>query len=245
MVAPTGSSSVAIASRGIVTDCQGNIYVIGSLQGTVQFGPITVHSTEVSPFIAKLNYNGEWQFVKIPTQILFSGNFDTAAGISFDCNGNLYVVGGFRGTLQWDPTLTPLDAGPSLETYVVRLDTNGNFAWEVQTVAVGPAANSTQPFGIDNDCQGNIYITGTINGSPVLFGTTTLTPSGTGRDAYIAKLDPSDAFVWANQSTSTTNSHTEPRGIVNDCQGNIFIVGNLSANPPVQYQQMLLLVAQL
>jgi hypothetical protein len=105
----------------------------------------------------------------------------------------------------------------------------GSFVWAQQTT--GPGAHSAQASGIATDCNGIVYITGTINGTgPIFFGPTGLNPSGNGNDLYIAALDPNTGnWLWANQTTSPDNALISPTAITQDCQGFIYVTGNLSA----------------
>lgn len=218
------NASVDSTNRGIVTDCHGSIYVVGTIRGTATFGTITVTTPVQTPFIAKLNYDGVWQWVFTPIQDTLS-DANGASGIAIDCDENLYVTGAFTGTIQWADTLTPLVAGANTETYVVKLTTDGTFIWENQSTAI--VANTTQSTGIITDCTDGIYITGTIRGGPVSFGTTTLIPSGVANDGFIAKIDSTGAWIWANQTTTPNDVDTHPSGITNDCQGNVYIVGSV------------------
>ncbi len=213
--------TATVTPKGIAADCSGNIYVVGSLQGTVTFGSIMVTSPNQTSFIAKLDYNGTWVFVVLPTT---NTNTSQAASIAFDGANNLYITGPFNGTLQFG-ALSALVAGGNTETYILIMDTAGTPILTQQTVSTG--TSGTQSFGITVDCLGNAYITGTINGNPIMFGTHTLTPSSgfAAFDIYIAAMDATGTWLWANQSISSTTSTAFATGIVTDCQGNVYTSG--------------------
>src|SRR5262249_8603262 len=82
------------------------------------------------------------------------------------------------------------------------------------------------------DASGNIYMTGTFQGTvdldpgPGVFNLTAT--AGAGVDMFISKLDGSGNFVWAKQIAGWNLK--EPRSIVLDNSGNIYTTG-LFAGP--------------
>ena len=51
---------------------------------------------------------------------------------AFDSNGNVYVVGDFVGTIDFDPDGTGVQNRTSagqLDSFVLKLDSQGNFVW--------------------------------------------------------------------------------------------------------------------
>ena len=77
--------------------------------------------------------------------------------------------------------------------------------------------------GIAADELGNSYITG-LFGFDANFGSTTLSTTGF-VDAFVAKLDSSGNFVWAENFKSTSLSTSFSSGIDNDAVGNTYTTG--------------------
>lgn len=74
------------------------------------------------------------------------------------------------------------------------------------------------------DLQGNIYITGTFQGSTINFGNYTLQNSGTGNlDIFIVKYDANGNVIWAVSSGGTNDDYAY--GICSDNSGNIYVTG--------------------
>jgi Beta-propeller repeat len=81
---------------------------------------------------------------------------DSGRGITVDDAGNVYTIGGFTGTVDFDP-------GPSVFNltssgmFVSKLSANGDFVWAKE---LGISGNS-----ISTDVSGNIYVTGDFSGT--------------------------------------------------------------------------------
>jgi hypothetical protein len=74
------------------------------------------------------------------------------------------------------------------------------------------------------DANGNVYITGTFQGSSVIFGNDTLHNNATGTLAvFIAKYDANGNVLWARSGGGTSDDYTY--GICTDTNGNVFIEG--------------------
>jgi hypothetical protein len=76
-----------------------------------------------------------------------------------DASGNVITIGGFYGTVDFDPgigTYTLASSGSGTNVYILKLDVNGNFVW-VKSFGGGGGAYGK---GITLDPSGNIYTTG-------------------------------------------------------------------------------------
>ncbi len=138
-------------------------------------------------------------------------SIETGYAITTDASGNVYTIGNFAGTVDFDPGPGSfnLTATSNADVFVSKLDSAGNFIWVKQM------EGSDYAFGISIalDAQRNIYITGGFAGgvdfdpSPAIFALSVI-----GRiDVFIAKLDAIGNFIWAKQmgvglTTSTGNS---------------------------------------
>lgn len=108
----------------------------------------------------------------------------------------------------------------------ITCDSGGPLA--LKTTWPLPAVNATLPEGIALaiDSQGNVYVTGTFNGS-VTFGSTTLTaPTAPGTNKmFLAKYDGSGNVLFAKSWGTTTGLYLPP-AIAVDSAGNVFLGGD-------------------
>ena len=75
--------------------------------------------------------------------------------------------------------------------------------------------------GIAVDASGNVYVTGSYNGTAT-FGTTTKTSAG-GYDIFVAKYNSSGTLQWVQSAGGT--SYDYGRGIAVDASGNVYVTG--------------------
>jgi len=110
--------------QSIVTDSNGNSYIIGDFIGSVNFGTFTLTSSVFNDiFIAKMDVNGNWLWAKKAGGS--SSEYGTA--IAIDGNGNCYVTGFFTGTSIFGET--SLISSGSADIFIAKLDSNGNWLW--------------------------------------------------------------------------------------------------------------------
>lgn len=108
--------------RAIATDIFGNCYVTGNYSGTTTFGSTTLISSGSDDiFVAKLDTNGNWLWVKSAG----SATSDIGYGISADAEGNSFVTGYFSDTATFGSN--SLTSNGNNDIFVTKLDTNGNW----------------------------------------------------------------------------------------------------------------------
>lgn len=135
-----------------------------------------------------------------------SAGIDEGKGVTTDSFKNVYVIGSFTGTVDFDPGLgvTTLTASGTGSGYLVKYDSNGNFQWVLQ-ISGSVSASGTS---ICRDTADNIYIIGDVSGVSGDFdpgsGVTTITSVGQ-TDVYIAKYTSAGQFVWLQQFGGSLN----------------------------------------
>ena len=153
------------------------------------------------------------------------GGYDRDVGswIASDGNGNIYTIGHFIGTVDFDPGtgVTNLSSNGEDDIFIQKLDPDGNLLWVKQ---MGGTARDWGLF-ITLDTYGNIYTTG-LFGATVDFdpgtGTFNLTSNGSS-DAFIQKLDPEGNFLWVKQIRGPLQ--IQGRSIAIDIDDNILTTG--------------------
>jgi len=220
----------------IALDAAGNVYATGGFTNTTDFdpGPNTVNLVSaggLDVFILKLDPAGNFVWVKqIGGTALAAIGGDEAKSIALDAAGNIYTLGRFEGTVDFDPgagvsNLT--SPGGFADVFVCRLDAQGNFVWAKQWGAVG---NNDWVNAIALDASANVYTTGSFY-SPIDFdpgaGSTVLAPGGLA-GAYVSKLDSSGNFVWAKGFGKMGGFVQDPGALAVDNYNNVFLGGTFS-----------------
>ncbi len=197
--------TLASAAGNSITCVKGNVYLTGQFSGLVDFDPrqsnVTLQPDNGSAaFASKLDSSGNFLWAA-------AVNVDDGAvgrGIAVDGNGHVFVTGSCHN-------LT--------EGFVTELDGTGN------SNAVAPlnslwtslftGANATDSgTGIAVDGNGNVYVTGSFQGTTT-FGvgfrtnpsSITLTAVGGGpnfSNAFVSKLDSYGDFLWVSPIGGTT-----------------------------------------
>lgn len=183
----------------ICSDSLGNTYATGlyTLTVDIDFGPDTfnlntIGSTAGDGFIQKNDPNGH---------LIWAKQIDAAiTNITIDREGNLYVVGGFKYTVDFDPGpgVYQLFAN-STDAFILKLDTAGNFVW-ARDIGGGSDPSLTTHVAVDD--TGNVFITGYVEGTvdldpgPATLSHTTLGYTNNATDIFIEKLDSAGNLVW-------------------------------------------------
>lgn len=230
-----------IIPRSIALDNVGNIYTTGEInsagQGTailtIDFDPgaavfplASTTALDSDVFISKLDASGNFVWAKN-----MGGNYsENANSIALDAIGNVYITGTFRSSADFDPSSGIANLINSSTTYtdifVAKYDTNANYIWAKR---FGSNANIDENgFGIKVDATGNVFSTGTFQGT-VDFdpgaGVANIVGNAFGNNNYILKLDTNGNYVWAKTFAGTGAAG---RAIDLDSAGNIYTTGYFS-----------------
>lgn len=206
----------------IAVDLAGDIYVTGDYVGTVDFdpGPGVTNLTGGGSYIVKLTSAGAFVWAKR----IGSG---TGNDIVADEFGDIIAIGSFTGTSDFDPG-TPvlnLTSSGSTDIFVSKLTpATGDLIW----VAQMGGASFDQGYSLITDASGNVYTTGTFQGSADFdpgAGTQSLTSAGS-NDVFITKLSSTRAFVWTKRIGSTLSEQAD--AITLDQAGNVVSTGSFS-----------------
>jgi hypothetical protein len=149
-------------------------------------------------------------------------DYDTGEEMAVDSAGNVYTVGIFNSTADFDPGASTynLTSAGAQDVYVVKVESNKNFVWAVrvggkqQDFSYSIALNGSAVF-----ICGNFRDTVDFNpGAP----TYNLISAG-GSDIFILKLDTASNFIWAKQIGGSGNDVAEKISI--DNAGNLLLCG--------------------
>lgn len=196
---------------GIALDSAGNPIVTGEFLGTADFNPASGKGNvfslfsggrKVSPspaaFVWKLDAGGNFRWARYFQAANWSGSH--GQGIAVDSNDNVYTVGYFSGSVDFDPgagNLQLANAGNN-DAYVSKLNSGGNLVW------ARSMGGASQDFGhsIALDGVGNVYSTGEFESVQADFnpGPAASTLQSRGElDVFVSKLTSSGDYSWAGQ----------------------------------------------
>ena len=208
----------------IRNDSSGNVYTTGSFRVAVDFDPgtgiISLTSAGLSDiFVQKMDASGNFLWAKS-----FGGtDFDYCPSITSDASGNVYTIGYFWGTVDFDPgagTFSITSEGSS-DIFVQKMDASGNFLWARSFHGTGWDVG----FSISTNASGNIYSVGffqeTVDFDPGA-GSNTLTSAGE-HDIFVQKMDASGNFLWAKSFGGTNND--VGKSTTTDASGNVYTIG--------------------
>lgn len=218
-----GSGSYAVSTA---LDKWGNIYTNGGFLGTADFDPDTVSTFFLSAtgsgldnFIQKLDSSGNFIWAKS-----FGGSsFDFVNDIAVDDNGNVYSIGNFNDTIDFNPGVGVYDliTNGGSDVFIQKLDSLGDFVWAKSFGGV----NADYGFTLCLDQQMNLYLSGVyssiVDFDPNL-GITNLTASGS-LDIFIQKLDVNGNLIWVRGIGG--NAVAAPNQIKTDTMGALYLTG--------------------
>ena len=207
-------------------DGNGNVYVAGNYLGTATFGQFTVspmssNSVYQDTFVAKLNADGNFQWVRTAGN---SGH-DDVGDVTVDAGGNvvLAIYSGFSmdvkkynsgGTLQWTKGISTGYANPwGVVASSIDVDGSGN-------IIVSGQFAGTVDFNADSKRAFN------VTGAPAPSGT-----SGSARcvNAYVLKLSSAGTFSWVApfiaKTTENSASFVNAPNVDVSSTGEVFVSG--------------------
>jgi len=174
-------------------------------------------------FIAKYDLNGNI----IKGKVLRSSITSRLSKIIPDTQGNLYLIGAYRGTINFDingtsVTQTAVSIGHNDNVFVIKMNSN----FEVLYYRTFGSISDTQLTDAAVDATGNFYMGGFYRGSLDVdpgSGTHILqNNSEYDYKSFVVKLNPQGNFSWGHSFDPSVNA------VAVDNQGNFYLGGSLS-----------------
>ncbi|HPA72932.1 MAG TPA: SBBP repeat-containing protein, partial [Spirochaetota bacterium] len=213
--------------RALTVDNNGNIYMGGNFQNTVNFSSDWGGTDSKSSnggfdiFITKINANGTYGW----TKTMGSNIDETSRAIAVDNNGNIYMCGYFQNTVDFGSEWGISDSKSSdggFDIFIMKINSDGTYGW---TRRMG-GADLQEANAIDVDSAGNIYVTGyfreTVNFGSDWGETDNKTSSGY-HDIFITKITAGGEYGWTKQMSGTSFEYAN--AITVDSIGNIYVSG--------------------
>jgi len=188
-------------AQGITTDSAGNILATGYFYETVDFDPGTMMRNRTSngeedSYLTKLTPNGDLIWVTS-----WGGeSTEEANAVMVDSADNIYVLGRFYSTTDFDPgpgtaIHTPIG---NYDNHLSKFDSYGNFLW----VKVWGGLNYLYSYDMTIDDNDLLYMCGVFKGlvdfDPGPGVVNRASTGGAYHDPYVLKLNSNGQFLWVN-----------------------------------------------
>lgn len=193
-----GSSGLE-GARSVAIDGDGNAWIVGHFEGTVDFDPgpgvFPLTASARDAFIWKLSPAGD---------LVWAGRVggastDEAQVVALGGFGAVFVVGNFVQTADFDPGsgVVQMTSAGNEDVFVLKLDSDGRFIWARRIG--GPSEDL--PYGLVVAGSDRVWTVGMFRGTADFdpgSGTFELTASGL-YDGFVSELDVAGDFVWAGR----------------------------------------------
>ena len=204
-------------------DAAGGVVAACDFHGSIDFGggPVVSHPWSVSlgeyidVCVARFDSLGEHTW----SRVVAGATYMRAQSLTIDAQGNLVMVGDFRGTADFGGvSLTSTFA----DAFVAKFDPDGDVLWAKRFGLSGPLGNVAEDVAIDAD--GNIVVIGTLSGR-MDFGGGVIQSFGSW-DVFLVKLDSAGGHVWTRRFGSAGNQQGTCLAI--DGRGHLIVAGHVS-----------------
>ncbi len=199
-----GGDSTNVIGWCIVNDNAGNIYLSGNFTGGARTdfdpdGGIYYLGRFGGAFVAKFDSSINFKWVR--SQRVQNENYGKA--IALDQDGNSYITGSYRGTVDFDSAINNipihLENAGYFDVYVAKINTNGKYVWAKNIGGI----SEDQGLAIATDSSANIFITGFFNSTINFYP-----------DEYfynLVSINKSDIFIHKmSQSRTSSLKYSQP-----------------------------------
>jgi len=201
--------------HGAASDAFGNILLIGSTHGSIDFGGGPLTTAGIGDIVlAKLDSNGNHLWSKR----FGAADWDSGLDLCTDSFGNVLATGYFVQTVNFGGG--DLVGANVADVFLLKLDPNGAHLWSKAIGSTGWDAG----YKVATDASDNVLVTGEFSDS-VDFGGGPLVSVGVA-DLFVAKYNAAGAHLWSKRFGTPANDLG--RGIAADTLGNVYLTGYVS-----------------
>jgi hypothetical protein len=200
--------------NAIAADADGDVIVLGSFQGTIDFG-CGAHTSRssYSVFLVKFDPDGNCVW----SHSYGDDNRQAPTALTIDAWGNILATGYYQGTLDFGGE--PMTATYPEDVFLVKLAPDGTHVWSRQFG--GPGDQQTRHGSVTTDPAGNVILTG-ANAGTTDYGGGPRQSSGS-NDVVVVKLDTDGNHIWSRQFGDGDNQIGY--GVALDCAANVIVSG--------------------
>ncbi|WP_341226701.1 SBBP repeat-containing protein [uncultured Arcticibacterium sp.] len=212
-IASAGSSSED-SGNSVAVDGSGNVYIVGTFQGTASFSGATITSAgSFDVFIAKYSSSGTLQWLRSAGGI----SHDYAHSIALDASGNVYISGHFYDMATFGGSNISGEGG--YDIFMAKYNSSGSYLWVQSAGGTSNDYCRSLAVNISGDVCVSGYFYGTAN-----FAGSNINSEGSA-DIYVAKYDSNGNFLWVRSAGGTSNDYSFSTAI--DGAGNVYITGRV------------------
>lgn len=175
---------------GVTVDRNNNIYITGwfnkSMISTYQLENDSGNGNSIAPYIlSKYNINGDLVWSKT------AQGANAGYAVASDNQGFIYVVGSFENSAAFDNI--QVNGTGFEDMFIAKYDTNGNVIWVNAITGLGFIWGT----GVNMDSNGNVYVSGNVNNSELVYIGTNQLPTTGAYNSFVAKYSFSGEPLWA------------------------------------------------
>src|SRR5205823_5746104 len=201
--------------NGVAVDGSGNVVLIGTSGGGVDFGGGHIMANGYAIVVAKFSPAGAYLWSKgVGDSFSNSGN-----AVAIDPSGNIAVTGAFSG---------PADFGggalnsAGVDIFLAKLSPAGAHMWSRR---FGSALATHTGNGVACDSSGNVLMTGSFENS-IDLGAGWMT-SFAHKDMFVAKYSPAGDYLWSKLAGGLFDDAGS--GIAVDMSAKVVVTGTFQA----------------
>ncbi len=210
-----------------VRDSYGNLYVVGSIQKTIQVGNVTLvfDGSSLNGFILKFDKNNSTIWGKV-----IGKGQNSISKIVIDNSDNVLVSGYFYSSfIDWD-CIRLQNTSSRSDVYIAKLSSAGTTMWAENFAGTNDESVTSLKIAPNND----IILAGIFVSSSLQFNAITIANKG-GFDSFVARLSNSGSVLWA-KDIGGSGSGNYPDYVWEtsvDSKGNV-IIGGWFESPVLQ-----------
>ena len=204
-------------AQGVAVDGSGNVFVIGTFQGTVDFGggAVTSPPTYVNSFLVKYSPSG----IHLWSKRLSSTGMDEGLALAVDGQGNVTAAGALYQTSNFGGASLATVGGS--DVWVARFSAAGAHMWSRRAGGTG----DDRVYGVAVDGQGNASITG-YSTAAADFGAGLVSGFGA-KDVIVAQYSSTGGHLWSRRIGGAGDD--VGRSVAVDGSGNVLVTGNFAS----------------
>jgi hypothetical protein len=202
------SPSAQMTPREILNDAAGNLYIVGQMQGTLDFDigagidTVGIPINHLGTYFVRYSASGQYLGAKIVENM--ASEFEPSAVMAIDDQANLYFVGEFSDTVDVDmgPGVQQLVCNSISDACLIKYDSSLAFQWVVPLSGTFGDRGFSVAVAPDR-----VYLTASLKGQVDVDpgpGTTLLSSISGFEDPYLVAYRQDGSFLWADHWNGTS-----------------------------------------
>jgi gliding motility-associated-like protein len=213
------SSSGQDNIEGHIVDSAGNIVAVGYFEGNIMLEDQNLVSIGAGDIVIyKTTSTGQILWAKTLNNPDYAGD----VGIATDKNGNIYVAGGFIGSLAVDGN-TIISGNSRWNTFLGKFNTNGDLLW-IKGIIGTNSISGSRVFGVVSaNEKGEVVIAANFSGTVNLDNNILISGNMSQNNLVIAKFSTTGNLDWYH--IPDAGSNVEAKDIYLDPDANVYLTG--------------------